>query len=66
MRRRSHALRALIDPQAACERLIVLDQLDWVEDALAQEPSLRHFSACLQQEQLSLRSASAMFNDVFA
>ena len=61
-----HALRALIDPQAAGERLIVLDQLDWVEDALAPAPALRHLSACLQQEQLSLRSACAMFNDVFA
>jgi len=59
-----HALRALIDPQAACERLIVLDQLDWVEDALAQ--ALRHLSACLQQEQLSLRSACAIFDDTFA
>ena len=61
-----HALRALIDPQAACERLIVLDQLDWVDEQLAQEPALRQLSACLQQEQLSLRSACAMFNDVFA
>ena len=60
-----HALRALIDPQAACERLIVLDQLDWVDDGLAQEPALRQLSACLQQEQLSLRSACAMFADTF-
>ncbi|OBV36824.1 type VI secretion system-associated protein TagF [Janthinobacterium psychrotolerans] len=61
-----HALRALIDPQAACERLIVLDQLDWVDDGLAQQPALRHLSACLQQDQLSLRTACAMFNDTFA
>ena len=61
-----HALRALIDPQAASERLIVLDQLDWVEDALAQAPALRHLSDCLQQEQLSLRSACAVFDDTFA
>ncbi len=60
-----HALRALIDPQAACERLIVLDQLDWVEDGLAQEPALRHLSACLQQDQLSLRSACARLTDTF-
>jgi type VI secretion system protein ImpM len=46
--------------------LIVLDQLDWVEDALAHEPVLRHLSVCLQQEQLSLRSACAMFDDTFA
>jgi len=61
-----HALRALIDPQAACERLIVLDQLDWVDDALAQEPALGRLSACLRQEQLSLRSACGMFAEAFA
>ena len=61
-----HALRALIDPQAACERLIVLDQLDWVDEQLAQEPALRQLSAWLQQEQLPLRAACTMFADTFA
>lgn len=61
-----HGLRALIDPQAAGERLVVLDQLDWVDGQLGQDPALRRLSACLQQEQLSLRSACAMFTDTFA
>ncbi|MBE3025249.1 type VI secretion system-associated protein TagF [Janthinobacterium sp. BJB1] len=61
-----HGLHALIDPQAAGERLIVFDQLDWVDEQLEQEPALRRLSACLQQEQLSLRSACAMFTDTFA
>lgn len=60
-----HGLRALIDPQAGCERLIVFDQLDWVEEQLGRDAALRRFSACLQQEQLSLRSACAMFADTF-
>lgn len=59
-------LRALIDPQAASERLIVFDQLDWVDGQLEQDAALRRLSSCLQQEQLSLRSACAMFMDVFA
>ena len=61
-----HGLHALIDPQAASERLVVFDQLDWVEGQLGQEAALRRLSACLQQEQLSLRSACAMFADTFA
>ena len=61
-----HGLHALIDPQAAGERLIVFDQLDWVEGQLGQDAALRRLSACLQQEQLSLRSACAMFTDTFA
>ena len=61
-----HGLRALIDPLAASERLIVFDQMDWVEEQLGQEPALRQLSACLQQEQLSLRSACAMFAATFA
>ena len=61
-----HGLRALIDPQAGSERLIVFDQLDWVEEQLGDAAALRQFSACLQQEQLSLRSACAMFTDTFA
>ena len=61
-----HGLRALIDPQAGSERLIVFDQLDWVEEQLGDAAALRQFSACLQQEQLSLRSACAMFADTFA
>ena len=59
-------LRALIEPQAASERLIVLDQLDWVGELLGQEPSLHRLSACLQQDQLSLRSACSLFADTFA
>ena len=61
-----HGLRALIDPLAASERLIVFDQMDWVEEQLGQEPALRQLSVCLQQEQLSLRSACAMFAATFA
>lgn len=61
-----HGLRALIEPQSAGERLIVFDQLDWVDEQLASEPALRQFSACLQQEQLSLRSACSLFADTFA
>ena len=61
-----HGLRALIEPQAACERLVVFDQLDWVEEQLAQQPALQQLSACLRQERLSLHSACAMFTDTFA
>ncbi|MGK5080935.1 type VI secretion system-associated protein TagF [Janthinobacterium sp. HLX7-2] len=61
-----HGLRALIEPRAGSERLVVFDQLDWVEEQLGQDPALRRLSACLQQEQLSLRSACAMFADTFA
>ena len=61
-----HGLHALIDPQAASDRLIVFDQLDWVEGQLGQDAALRQLSACLQQGQLSLRSACAMFADTFA
>ena len=59
-------LRALIEPQSAGERLIVFDQLEWVDEQLESEPALRRFSACLQQEQLSLRSACSLFADTFA
>jgi len=59
-------LRALIEPQAASERLIVLDQLDWVDELLGQEPALQRLSACLQQDRLSLRSACSLFADTFA
>ena len=61
-----HGLRALIEPQSAGERLIVFDQLDWVDEQLGAEPALRRFSACLQQEQMSLRSACSLFAETFA
>lgn len=61
-----HTLQALIDPQSDGQRLVVLDRLDWVEAQLMSQPRLRQLAACLQQPQLSLRAACALFFDAFA
>jgi len=58
-------LQALIDTQSGSERLIVLDRLDWLAPQLEQQPGLRQLSACLQQPQLSLQAACALFFDAF-
>lgn len=61
-----HLLHALIDPQAAGERLIVLDQPGWLASQLEQDAALRQLSACLQPPQLSLHTACTLFFDAFA
>jgi len=61
-----HLLHALIDPQAAGEWLIMLDQSGWLAPQLEQDAALRQLSACLQQPQLSLHMACTVFFDAFA
>jgi type VI secretion system protein ImpM len=59
-------LRAVIDAQYAAEQQINFDSTDWVDDLIAGDHKVMHLSVCLEQDQLSLRSVSALFHETFA
>lgn len=53
----AHTLQAIMDPQAALERHITFDQLDWVEDQVNDDYAVKKLSTYLSQPDLSLKSA---------
>ncbi|WP_342118059.1 type VI secretion system-associated protein TagF [Pseudoduganella sp. OTU4001] len=59
------SLQALIDPDAAADAMVMLDDCAWVEPTLRNEPSLQRLGACLEQEQLGLPAASLLFFETF-
>lgn len=59
-------LQALIDPQCADEQRIDLHQADWVEQYVDDDQRVHKLAAYLEQGQLSLRSAHALFHETFA
>ncbi|CAN7202004.1 type VI secretion system-associated protein TagF [Pseudoduganella sp. LjRoot289] len=59
-------LRGAIDPQFADGQQINFDSTEWVDDMIAGEHKVLRLSACLEQDQLSLKSACALFHETFA
>lgn len=59
-------LAAVIDPHSAAEQQIQFDYAGWVDELIAGDPHVQKLSAYLDQGQLSLRSAQALFHETFA
>jgi type VI secretion system protein ImpM len=59
-------LQAIIDPRCAEEQQISLEYTGWVDELIAGDPEVQKLSAYLEQGQLSLRSAHAMFHSTFS
>ncbi|GJI94592.1 type VI secretion-associated protein [Duganella caerulea] len=59
-------LQAFIDPLCAIEQQITFEDADWVNELIAGDASVQKLSAYLEQGQLSLRSAHALFHETFA
>jgi type VI secretion system protein ImpM len=59
-------LGAIIDPLSAAEHLINFEHAGWVEELIAGDADVQKLSAYLEQGQLSLRSAHALFHETFA
>lgn len=58
-------LRAAIDPQAADEHLIRIEGADWVEDQLSGDYALNKLASYVDRDDLSLKSARAIFAETF-
>jgi len=59
-------LLSIVDPLQASERQITLDHTDWVDAQIAGDAGSQKLSACLEQGQLSLLSARALFHEAFS
>jgi type VI secretion system protein ImpM len=59
-------LAAIVDPQCAAGHLINFDHAGWVDELIAGDAGVQKLSAYLEQGQLSLRSAHALFHETFA
>lgn len=53
----AHTLQAIMDPQAASERHIAFDDLDWVEDQVDTDYAVDKVSRHLKRSDVSLKSA---------
>jgi type VI secretion system protein ImpM len=58
-------LAAIIDPQCAAEHQISFDYAGWVDELIAGDAGVQKLSSYLEQGQLSLRSAHALFHETF-
>lgn len=59
------ALQAIIDPECAADHQINFDHAGWVDESIASDAGVQKLSAYLEQKQLSLRSAQALFHETF-
>jgi type VI secretion system protein ImpM len=58
-------LAAIIDPRRAAEHQISFDYAGWVDELIVGDAGVQKLSAYLEQGQLSLRSAHALFHETF-
>ncbi|MRX07534.1 type VI secretion system-associated protein TagF [Pseudoduganella sp. FT25W] len=58
-------LAAIIDPDSAAEHQISFDYAGWVDELITGDARVQKLSAYLEQGQLSLRSAQALFHETF-
>ncbi|MQA19302.1 type VI secretion system-associated protein TagF [Rugamonas rivuli] len=58
-------LQALIDPRYAAEQQIAFEYAGWVDELIVDDAGVQKLSAYLEQGQLSLRSAHALFHETF-
>lgn len=59
-------LQAVIDPLYAVEQQITFEYAGWVDELISGDAQVQKLSAYLDQGQLSLRSAHALFHETFA
>lgn len=59
-------LQGIVDPQYGAAQQITFDSTDWVEDVMAGDHKVLRLSACLEQDQLTLKTACALFHETFA
>ena len=55
----------MLDPVAAQEQLIRVEEADWVEDQLGSDYALNKLVGYLRREELSLQSAQKFFRETF-
>lgn len=60
-----HTLQALIDPAVGATQQIAFEQMEWVDQHIAADHGVQRLSACLEQAQLTLRSARLLFHETF-
>ena len=58
-------LHSALDPKVAAERLIDIDNAEWVEDQLQGDYALNKLASYLDRGDLSLRSARQIFRETF-
>ncbi|NZA28507.1 type VI secretion system-associated protein TagF [Luteimonas sp. SJ-92] len=58
-------LRAVLDPQAAAEHLIRVDDAEWVDDHLPGDYALNKLASYVDRHDLSLKAARAIFGETF-
>lgn len=58
-------LQAIIDPGLAAAHQITFEYTDWIDELIAADAAVQKLSAYLEQGQLSLRSAHALFHETF-
>ncbi|MES2352120.1 MAG: type VI secretion system-associated protein TagF [Pseudomonadota bacterium] len=59
-------LQAIIDPRCALEQQVTFEYAGWVDELIAGDANVQKLSAYLEQGQLSLRSAHALFHETFS
>lgn len=60
-----HTLQAALDPRAAGERLIRVDDAEWVEDHIGGDYALNRLVSYIDRDELTLRAARKAFNETF-
>ncbi|MDH5823744.1 type VI secretion system-associated protein TagF [Luteimonas sp. RD2P54] len=58
-------LRAVLDPQAAAEHLIRVQDAEWVDDHLPGDYALNKLASYVDRHDLSLKAARAIFGETF-
>jgi type VI secretion system protein ImpM len=59
------SLRAIIDPDAVRDDMVVMDDCGWVDGALQGDAALQRLAACLEQGQMGLPTAMQLFQETF-
>ena len=58
-------LQAALDPQIAADRIIRIDDADWVESYIEDDPALGRLVSYLERDELSMRTARTTFAETF-
>jgi len=61
----SRTLQAALDPQIASDRIIRVDDAEWVEDTLTEDSALSRLVCYLERDELSMRMARTTFGETF-
>jgi type VI secretion system protein ImpM len=59
------SLSAIIDPDAAREEMVLLEDCGWVDGVMHGDAALQRLAACLEQRQMGLPTALQLFQETF-